>query len=48
MPTIIRFDTATPETSSGPIDNPLEGNPQATTRNFYGLVEARANQLEQS
>jgi len=35
MPTIIRFDTATPETHSSPIDRPLEGKPQATTRNFF-------------
>ena len=35
MTSIIRFDSATPDVSTGPVNNPLEGEPQATTRNFF-------------
>ena len=35
MTRIIRFDSATPEVSTGHVSNPLEGKPQATTRNFF-------------
>lgn len=41
MPRIIRFDTATPDTSSSPIDQPLEGNPQTTTHNFFTSSDQR-------
>lgn len=35
MTAIIRFDTATPEVSSAPINNPIQGSPMGTTRNFF-------------
>ena len=35
MTAIIRFDRATADVSTGPVSNPIEGTPQATTRNFF-------------
>jgi uncharacterized cupin superfamily protein len=41
MPEIIRFDTASPQTSAAPIADPLAGAPEATTRNFFESSDGR-------